>query len=146
MELRGAQVTTGVCVFITGASRWSECMKSLEIRQPTLKIPWDSLAYIGSEVVVQCKEMMELPEAMAYYIQSSLLSRARWKLGPQISLEGALETLEMYALNKCIVPPPRHNKSRAGYNVEHVLCYNVMTIKHPTICNYSIKLRAHPFR
>jgi hypothetical protein len=126
--------------------QWAECMKVLDIRQPVLKIPWDSLSYAKSEVVVQCKAMMELPEAMAYYIQESFLSTSHMQTWSKIPVNGALSTQEMHELNKCIVPPPRHCKSRQWTSVEHILCFNVMTIKHPDILNCCIKLRAHPFR
>ena len=127
--------------------KWGECVKHLDIRQPSLKIPWDSLSYTQSEVVMQCKEMMELPEAMAYYIQDTMLRMAPPGLWSNIPKHGALTTQEMYTLNKCIVTPSRLSRhSRFAVTEEHILCYNVMTIQHPNMHDCIIKIRAHPFR
>ena len=116
------------------------------MRWKRLTIPWNSLSYVKSQILMQCPQLRELPEAMAYYIQQHMMHRSSRHSWVGISSQGQLTTEEMYTLNQCIATPPRSCKSRGLQKEEHILCYNVMTIEHPHIHDCIIKLRAHPFR
>jgi len=123
--------------------KWRECMKKLSIRQEGLTIHWESLAYKKSEVLRQCPELLELPMAMAYYVQEHMMHRCSRPGWGGIPTEGRLSTAEMHTLVQCVDAPPPWAGRHLGPSL---LCYNVMTIQHALIDDCIIKLRAHPFR